>query len=579
MTTPNAEDFATLLAATRNEPALYFRHVLEIELRRWQEDILEEIAVHLRAGEKHVRVVARTAHGAGKTTLAAGLGLWFTTTRQFCRGISTAPTWAAVESLLWVEIAKLYGGSLLSRAGLGRLLSTSLELAPGWDLVGVASDRPQNLEGRHSTVAAVRIVDEAKAVEPGVFEATEGLLDAPETLDVWISTPSLPSGPFFNRDIKGGADVIRAVVTIDDLIDEGLPGKVEWKQRRLEEWGENSAEYQSRALARYIDDAEGSLYPFGWIERAMDAGFDVDMPPIAGLDVAGSVAGDATALSLLAGPDAEGRYRLQRIESWHERDTQTTKGRALALVRNAGATRLRIDCVGIGQGVADSIARDFGGVERFRASDKPNDATRFTNRKAEVAWHLRGLLEAGLIRLPKHAGLKAELVAERYEINAQGRTRVVDPSDSPDLLDSLLIALAGRAKAANGAWLELMRLHESATAHSTSAPSEAIVDPEPVSGAWLVGPEAPYGRDRVGGEPLTADGGLGFPTEADRKSPPPEVVALWAEKHDGARPVSWGGVSRETPQDMLRRDLAFSARQSAIDFQARAAYRASRGGR
>jgi phage terminase large subunit len=420
LTTPTA-DLVALLAIFHDDPEGFFRFVLRVKPRKWQARVLQEIGEHLRAGEKHVRVLCRTAHGAGKTTLAGGLGIFWTATRPNSRGLTTAPTWSVVEGVLWVEIAKLYAQSLLRPAGFGRLLNTSLEFGAGWDLVGGASDRPENLEGRHSTTAACRIVDEAKAVLTGVFDSTEALLDAPESLDVWISTPSIPDGPFFNRDVKGAPDIIRAVVTIDDLIAEGLEGKAEWKARRLEEWGENSPEYQSRAMARYISDAEGALFPFAWVERAQAADFDVDLAPVAGLDVAGSVAGDETVLALVAGPDDLGRYRVASTEGWRVRDTQASKGRALALARGAGATVLRIDVVGLGKGVSDSIAQDFKGVQEFRASDKPNDGTRFTNRKAEVAWTFRALLEAGLVRLPKSVTLKAQLIGMRYEINVQGR--------------------------------------------------------------------------------------------------------------------------------------------------------------
>ena len=77
-------------------------------------------------------------------------------------------------------------------------------------------------------------------------------------------------------------------MTIGDLIAEGLPGKADWRSRMAEEWGESSPAFQSRTLARYGSDAEGALNPSSWVERAMDAAFDVDLPPVAGLDVAGS---------------------------------------------------------------------------------------------------------------------------------------------------------------------------------------------------------------------------------------------------------------------------------------------------
>lgn len=436
-------DLVALLALCHGDPAAFWRLVLRGEPRRWQEATCEEIRVRLAAGERHIRVLCRTAHGSGKTTLAAALALWFTATRPLSRGITTAPTWSGVEGVLWVEIARQHGASLLASAAVGRLLSTELSFGVAWDLVGLSTDHAVNLEGRHSPTAAVRIVDEAKAVEPAIIESTEALLDAPETLDVWISTPSIPSGPFFTRDAKGGSGIVRAVVTIDDLIAEGLEGKAEWKAARLAEWGEHSPEYESRCMARYVSDAEGALFPFAWIERAMDAAFDVDLVPVAALDVAGSVAGDASALALVSGPDDLGRFRVRSVESWRERDTGATRGRALHLAREAGAVTLAVDTVGIGQGVADALRGERGiSVVPFRASDKAEQADRFQNRKAEIAWALRLALEAGLVRLPKHDGLRRELAAMRYAITPQGRIKVTDPSDSPDLVDSVLIALS-----------------------------------------------------------------------------------------------------------------------------------------
>jgi phage terminase large subunit len=442
-------DLVKLLAAVHDDPEGFFHLALKATPRIWQARVLAEIGDRLRAGDKHVRVLCRTCHGSGKTFLAAGLGLFWTATRPGSRGLTLATTWSGVSDLLWVEIAKLYRGSLLATAGVGRLLQTSIEMADGWDLVGLSSDQAVNLEGRHGA-AALRIVDEAKSARPDIIESTEGLLDAVETLDIFISTPSIPSGPFFTRDMKSGDDIVRAVVTIDDLIAEGLPGKAEWKAARLAEWGANSPEYESRCMARYISDAEGALFPFAWVERAMAATFDVPLVPVAGLDVAGSVAGDETALSLLSGPDDLGRYHVRSVVAWHERDTQESKGRALQLVHAAGAKILAVDVVGIGKGLADSIRQEFRGVTEFRASDKARKPERFMNRKAEVAWGFRGLLEAGLVRLPQSAKLRAQLVAMKYEITTAGKIKVVDPNDSPDHVDAVLIALS---RAGAGSWL------------------------------------------------------------------------------------------------------------------------------
>jgi phage terminase large subunit len=435
-------DLASLLALCHDDPALFWKLILRGSPRRWQRGVCEEARLRLARGERHLRILIRSCHGAGKTTLAAVLALWFVSTRPYARGLTTAPTWAGVEGVFWVELTRLYNGSLLASAGRGRLLQTELSFEAGWDLVGLSTDHPVNLEGRHGA-AGCRIVDEAKAVEPGVFESTEALLDAVETLDVMISTPSIPSGRFYEVDMKGGPGIIRSVVTIDDLIAEGLEGKKEWRDARALEWGLNSPEFESRCMARYISDAENALFPFSWIERAMEAGVSIDMAPVAGLDVAGSVSGDQSALALLAGPSEDGLYEVKLVSSWHERDTATTRGKALMLARAAGCVTIAVDYVGIGAGVGDAMREEKGiGIVPFRASDRAPEPDRFQNLKASIAWTLRLLLESGHVRLPKHDGLKRDLLAMKYAITPAGRIKVVDPPDSPDCLDSVLIALS-----------------------------------------------------------------------------------------------------------------------------------------
>jgi hypothetical protein len=458
--------FVTLLGNTRNDPAGFAELALRIpewtdtygrprRLRKWQEDLCEEIRVRLARGERQLVVTVRSCHGAGKTFLGALLVNWFLFTRTDSRVLTTAPTWAGVEGLIWPEIKRLYLGSLLPSIPLGRCLTTRLDVSDTWFAIGASSDRPENLEGHHSPAAALRLVDEAKAVPVEVFDSTEGLLDAPESLDLWISTPALRSGRFYEREARGEEDVVRAVVTVDDLIADGIPGKAEWKARRLKEWGEQSAEYQSRAMASYIDQAEGALFPYSWIDRAMSAPFEVLGAPVAGFDVAGSKDGDESVVALAFGPDEEGRHAVTFAGRWKETDTMVSKGRALSLAREAGATVVRVDCIGLGKGVHDALAADVA-TEEYRASSRPADPTRFVNRKAEDLWHVRELLEKGQLRLPAMQDLKAQLLGMRYSINAAGKVQSVDPADSPDLVDALTIALAGHGSSPHAGFLAYM---------------------------------------------------------------------------------------------------------------------------
>lgn len=450
------ENLVAIFKRAYNDPEFFCEYVLNVKLRGWQRRTLHEIYGRLLAGEKHHRVLARSCHGSGKTFLAACLVLWWIATRDDSRGLTTAPSWAVVENTLWPEIRRVYNGSLLRPLKFGRMLDTELQVRDVWYVVGAASDKPDKLEGHHSPTAAIRVIDEAKAVEAGVFDSTEGMLDAPETFDLWITTPSIPSGAFYERDTTGGDSVVRVVVTVDDLIADGIEGKAEWKAARLEEWGETSQQYRSRVMAEYIDNADGALFPLSWIERAMQPRFSVIGSPTLGFDVAGSVDGDESVVAFAYGPDKDGRVEIRRTEGWHESDTMQSKGRVLKFVRETNAKKLRVDVIGIGKGVHDAIRLDVP-AEAYRASDKPADDATFLNRKAEDAWHVRELLEKNLLQLPVNAVLRKQMSGMKFEINASGRMRIIDPKDSPDHADAVIIALGGYGRMAGMRYMEYLQ--------------------------------------------------------------------------------------------------------------------------
>jgi hypothetical protein len=460
-----------LFDACYDDPLLFFEEVLEAKPRRWQRELLDEIGTRRRAGELHTKVHIRTCHQSGKTYLSGGLVLWWGATRPGSRVLTTAPTWKGVEDLLWNEIHKLYEQGLLARMKLGRMLDVKWDMGRGWFATGAASDKPANLEGHGSQVAACRIVDEAKTVLDGVFTATQGMLASPETLDVWISTPSIRSGRFYERDIDSGPELIRKVVTIDDLIADGVPGKVKWKEEALKEYGgKDSFEYRSRAEAEYIDNAEGALFPFSWIERAMLTDeervvkklpvWHVAGQPTLGYDVAGSDDGDENVTAPAYGPDPMLRYEVGPCENWHERDTEKSVEKVLERVRTLNPRAVRVDMEGLGHGVGFAIRRAARErslpvlVEEWRSADPPGMAKktgekskadqklidRFVNKKAEVSWNWRMALEEDRIRLPKQAKLRQQMAAVKYEIR-NGKILVIDPADSPDWWDSVLVAL------------------------------------------------------------------------------------------------------------------------------------------
>lgn len=470
---PAGRKLFELRRAAYYSPLDFFRVWLRFPyLYTWQKDFLGQVGERIRGGQRKIKAVVRTCHGAGKTLTAAGLMQAFMYTRQEPRVLTLAQSWVGIETLIWAEVGRQWTRSLQGDLGWGKLTGTKLQLSKGSFAFGMSTDRPGRLEGQHSPFAAMRIVDEAKEVDDKSFEATEGLLDAPESWDVWISTPSIPSGKFYERDSRADSDTIRVRVTIEDLIEDyerfgypSLAGKRAWRDAMLVEWGgEDDPRYQSRAMANYVDNVEGALFPLSWVERAFATDFGDPRRPSGaylgaarvGMDVAGSVDGDANTTAPVQYLEDGRLQAVATIREWAERDTMISKDKAQRHARELAIGKLRIDVNGLGQGVADQARREGGlEIEGYRSTEKARKSEDFSNRKAEDGWHLRKLLEDGKVDLsrivePARSKLRKQMAAMRYQELESGAKRVVDPADSPDLAEALIIAAAPERKSFAG---------------------------------------------------------------------------------------------------------------------------------
>ena len=79
----------------------------------------------------------------------------------------------------------------------------------------------------------------------------------------------------------------------------------------------------------------------------------------------------------------------------------------------------------------------------MRVSEKSTlDPDRFANLKAQRFWILRRLFEERMIQIPDHPELKRQLNAMRYELDALGKIRIVDPTDkSPDYASAAMLCI------------------------------------------------------------------------------------------------------------------------------------------
>lgn len=433
--------------------------------RWWQEDALLDIGQRLVQGQKHLKIHARTCHGAGKTKLASWLFLWWMMTRPYSRGVTTAPTWQAVSNLLWREIGSSFEKLQERGLGFGRMLGTQYEIGKNWVGYGISSDEPGRLEGAHSPTAAARFIDEAKTVPEAVVRSTQGLLDAPETFDMAISTPWLNRGWYYELDASARTDMMRIVVDLRQMMAEGVIGSEHaWTEMAQACGGENTAEFKARALAQYIEP-EGT---FGCVNpaalddcMAMAPTFDGDVR--VGLDVAYSLEGDESVITVMMGDSCVEQVPL-RI-----RDTFLLASRTIERARHWDARSISVDAIGYGAGpVSDLKNWGWGGkVSEFVASAPANDGTRFSNRSTEAAWSLIERVNARGISLPHDPVLRSQFLQVRFVPMANGKVKLdkaPEGSKSPDRFDSLMIACAPLVYAGGAGLLEWMNARKKVAA-------------------------------------------------------------------------------------------------------------------
>ena len=262
-----------------------------------------------------------------------------------------------------------------------------------------------------------------------------------------ISTPWLDSGFFYDTDIHGGDDVLRVVVTIDDLIAEGVPGSVEAKQRYLDRFGgEDSPEYRSRALAQYI-----SSNPFGEMRSdAVDQCMAFD-PRFEGLKVASldSARSDDPDRDECAAAFAQG-YDVIEMDAWRSRNLVYTTNRFSLKAREFGAELLRPDANGIGAGPTDMLVDDGWDedqVEEIIAQARAAEPDRFVNRSTEIMYHFAQRVNNLQCAIPQDQVLRGQCLQIMFKPMKGGKLALVKKpkikgkkTRSPDRLEACAMA-------------------------------------------------------------------------------------------------------------------------------------------
>lgn len=405
-----------------------------------------------------------SAHGPGKSWTAARIVAWWLDVHKMDEvfAVTTAPTWAQVQAILWRE---------LRMAKAKRDLPGRTTLDARWYMGGSRmGDEDEQLvaygrkpadydqaafQGIHARYVLV-VVDEASGVPKLLFDAIDSLATNVHARVLAIGNPDDPASEFANICRPGsGWNVIPISVydtpaftdeEVPDNLYDLLPSK-EWVEERKKRWGENSPIYQSKVLGRFPDIGEDTLIQPKAIRTAQE---DVDHSGAAlkdkgqyGVDVARFGSNKTVIYRNRAG-------HIRKVyESAKTATTETAGQVRLRVDPHKGGVPAVIDADGIGGGVIDILAEDrIRGIVPFRGGLEPLDKQRFVNRRSELYWTFSEAVANGEVDLdPDDDDLAAQLGAIKWKLDSKGRIRLETKEEmskrgvaSPDHADAAVLS-------------------------------------------------------------------------------------------------------------------------------------------
>lgn len=442
-----------------DRPIDFFREILGIEPwaaampgQTGQIDIL-------RALPEHKAIAVRSGHKVGKSTIAAGVAIWWFATRPAARAVLTAPTARQVKIVLWREVRRLYRIARRRARVKGRDLgpdpsrdpSTGIIADDGREILGFSTDdadRFSGISGQH----VLYIVDEASGVDEPIFEAIEGNRAGGAYL-LLFGNPTQTSGKFFDA-FHSERHVFHCLHISSEHTpanDNAIPGLAtpEWVAERARVWGTASSLYAVRVRGDFPEQASDAVIPLRLLEAARRdwdaATYEGELQ--IGVDVA-EFGDDDTVIQPRRGKKTYHPIVL------HSMDSVDIAGQVLELVRELRAKDevpvVNIDTIGVGAGVFAILCRSNEMTAVDCKSSRSADSTTgpgYHNLRAQLHFAVRDwLAEGGTIHPDPE--LEGELVAPRYKFDTQGRYQVESKLDikarikrSPDRFDALQLAV------------------------------------------------------------------------------------------------------------------------------------------
>ena len=357
------------------------------------------------------------------------------------------------------------------------------------------------MQGHHGETLCI-VADEAQHLEDEQLVALQSCVVGDTNYIVLTGNALNLGGPFHRVATSADPSWHQTRVTALDVLEDPeaqyIPGLVSKRgvDNIRQTWGQDSAHFQSRVLARFPAQPADAMFPEAAIQRAFalwaDAMFRQSQRPegvTLGVDVGASEEGDASVMAV-----AWGGW-VSELCCWHEADTMKSVSRIISEFRRLRISKVRgspfhereaallqdhigtvfveaaflrgdpldydgfdadiyVDEIGVGRGVADRLRELNYSVKPFNASKRATTEQRqftYANLRAEAYARMRDKMIRGEVGLPYSPELEQELRTARGFLNPAGKLQIIAKDEwrqiihrSPDRLDAVVMAVAGR---------------------------------------------------------------------------------------------------------------------------------------
>lgn len=438
------------------DPVTWAQNRAKVHLWSRQQDIARSVALNKRTA-------VQSAHGVGKSFLAATLAAWWVDTHPpgSTMVVTTAPSLDQVHAILWEEIRGLH-----DRAGLPGVVQRTDRWLVGERLVGMGRKPPDYSEsafqGIHRKYVLV-ILDEACGIPSWLWTAVETITTGNHCRILAIGNPDDPNSHFkglCGGENPGWSPFQISVFDSPNFTGETVPEELkdlltstQWADDRKTEWGEDNPLYIAKVLGQFPTDHPWSVVRLSdlYACRIADVPHTPNelLPVQLGVDVGGG--GDATVIRERRGMVA-GR-------EWESRSDKPELIAPLVLraIAETGATSIKVDSIGIGAGLVGEL-RNLALVGQHNAkvygvnvAEKAKDPQMYFNLRSQLWWEV-GRLAAeqrtmDLSKMDNGDRTVAQLLEPHYSHDLKGRIKVEPKDDikdrlgrSPDNADALLLA-------------------------------------------------------------------------------------------------------------------------------------------